>query len=75
MVNPMGLLHRCASCKSMWVDWNIKLRTVETVYAHDCQNCGEVHLTQRRVVRGVPRWMLYLKRKLKHSHREGQLSS
>ncbi len=60
----MKIMPRCPSCNSIWVNWNIKLQTIEKVYAHDCHACGEVVVTSRRKYGGMPYWLLSLMRKL-----------
>lgn len=59
----MKIMCRCLSCDSIWVNWNIKLQTVEKVYAHDCYVCGEIEITSRRKFGGIPYWLLFIARK------------
>jgi hypothetical protein len=67
----MKLIQRCPFCDSMWVNWNIKLEmTEELVYAHDCRECGRIHLTDHWILGGMPYLLPAITHKLQMRHKD-----
>jgi len=67
----MKFIRRCAFCDSIWVNWNIKLEVIrEPVYAHDCYECGRVHVTDHWIHGGMPHPLLVIAHNVQTRHKD-----
>lgn len=57
-------MNRCERCRSIWVCWNwLYLTRQESVnpneeWLHECWNCAATQITNGKVIKGVPYWLL-----------------